>query len=131
MIGLDTNILVRFIAQDDALQSPKADAIMASLTVEEPGWIALAAIAEFAWVMKRKFRISREQIYLTIWNLLSRKELVFEQREQVSQAMNLYRTGSADFSDYLVAVSAQAAGCVHSLTFDRKAAKMAGMILAR
>ena len=131
MIGLDTNILVRFVAQDDAVNSPLANAIMASLSVDEPGWIAVTAIAEFAWVMTRRFRITRKDVYNLLDRFLTMPEVVVEQHALVRQAANLFLIGSAEFTDYLVACSGQAAGCTHILTFDRKAAKSAGMTLAR
>jgi len=130
MIGLDTNILVRFVAQDDAVNSPLANAIMNSLSVEEPGWIAVTAIAEFAWVMTRKFRIARKDVYSLLNQLLTRPDVVVEQADLVHKAANLFLNGNAEFTDYLVACSGQAAGCTHTLTFDRKAAKSAGMMLA-
>ena len=131
MIGLDTNILVRFVAQDDAVNSPLANAIMASLSVDEPGWIAVTAIAEFAWVMTRRFRIARKDVYSLLNRFLTMPEVEVEQHELVRKAANLFLIGSADFTDYLVACSGQAAGCSHTLTFDRKAAKSAGMTLAQ
>jgi predicted nucleic-acid-binding protein len=130
MIGLDTNVLVRFVAQDDSINSPRANAIMNSLSFEEPGWIAITAVAEFAWVMKRKFGIDRADVYSMLNLFLTRPDLVIEQADLVHKAASLFRTGNAEFTDYLVACSGQAAGCTHTITFDRKAAKSAGMTLA-
>jgi predicted nucleic-acid-binding protein len=130
MIGLDTNILVRFVSQDDPVNSPRANAIMNSLSTEEPGWIAVTAIAEFAWVMTRKYRVTRTDLYTLVDRLLTRPDIVVEQADLVHKAANLFRRGNAEFTDYLVTCSGQAAGCTHTLTFDRKAAKSAGMTLA-
>jgi len=130
MIGLDTNILVRFVAQDDPVNSPRSKAIMKSLSASEPGWIAVTAIAEFAWVMARTFRVSRPDICIMLNMFLNWPEIVVEQADLVRKAVNLYRTGKAEFTDYLVASAGQLAGCSHTLTFDRKAAKSAGMTLA-
>jgi len=130
MIGLDTNVLVRFVAQDDPINSPKADAIMKSLSVDEPGWIAVTAIAEFAWVMKRIFRISRRDTFALLNMFLNRPDIAIEQAEVVRKAANLFQAGTAEFADYLVACSGQLAGCSHTITFDRKAARSAGMTLA-
>ena len=131
MTGLDTNVLIRYVTQDDALLTPRANAIMQALTVEEPGWIALTALAEFAWVMSRRFKINRAGIHVLLQELLSQPKLLIEQQELVRKAAGMYSQGNADFSDYLVACSGQAAGCKQTLTFDRKAAKSAGMTLAR
>ena|SRR5579862_2484691 len=130
MIGLDTNVLVRFAAQDDPVNSPRANAIMNSLSPEQPGWIAITVVAEFAWVMTRVFRISRTDLCSVLDMLLKWPDLVIEQEDLVHKATSLFLTGNADFTDYLVACSAQAAGCKQILTFDRKAAKSAGMMLA-
>ena len=130
MIGLDTNILVRFVAQDDPVNSPRANAIMKSLSVEEPGWIAVTVIAEFVWVMTRTFRISRADVYSMLDMFLTWPDIVIEQVDLVRKAANLFLNGKAEFTDYLVSCAGQAAGCSHTLTFDKKAAKSAGMTLA-
>jgi len=130
MIGLDTNILVRFVAQDDPVNSPRANAIMKSLSAEEPGWIAVTVIAEFVWVMTRTFRISRTDVYSMLDMFLTWPDIVIEQVDLVRKAANLFLNGKAEFTDYLVSCAGQAAGCSHTLTFDKKAAKSAGMTLA-
>jgi predicted nucleic-acid-binding protein len=130
MRGLDTNILVRFFAQDDPLNSPRADAIMKSLTEEEPGWLSLVAVAEFVWVMRRRFKMDRTMIHTVLNYLLTRPAIVIEQDDLVRKAASLFLNGNAEYSDYLVALAAQAAGCKQTLTFDRKAARSAGMTLA-
>jgi len=129
VIGLDTNILVRFFAKDDPQQSPKAKALLGTLTFPEPGWIGVAAILELVWVMNSTYRIGRSGIAGMLSQLLSRKEIVIEQSEAVESALHLYRKGNADFADCLIASSAQAAGCSRTVTVDRKAARDTGMQL--
>jgi predicted nucleic-acid-binding protein len=129
VIGLDTNILLRFLAQDDPMQSPRANAVMASLTIAEPGWIGLTSIVELVWVMASQKRLDRRGIAALLSRLLTREEVVIEQASLVERAMQLYRKGNADFADCLIATSAKAAGCSRTLTFDRKAARDAGMEL--
>jgi predicted nucleic-acid-binding protein len=131
VIGLDTNILIRFLAQDEPIQSPKANAVMASLTVGEPGWIGLTSIVELVWVMTSQKRLDRRGIATLLSRLLTREEIVIEQASLVQSALLLYRKGNADFADCLIATSAKAAGCLRTLTFDRKAARDAGMELAK
>jgi predicted nucleic-acid-binding protein len=130
MIGLDTNILIRYIAQDDAINSPRADAIMNSLTVDEPGWIALTALAELIWVLVRRFRMDRSGIYTILTKLLTNPVLIIEQSDIVQQAARRYLNGNAEFTDCLVACACESAGCAKILTFDKRAAKTAGMTLA-
>ena len=129
MTGLDTNILSRFFLQDDRLQSPKADQILASLSVEGPGWVGLATVLELIWVLSSKNRFDRRTIAKTIGQLLSREEIVIEQAEVVQGALRLFRDGKADFADCLISLSAKAAGCTRIVTFDRIAARDAGMEL--
>jgi predicted nucleic-acid-binding protein len=127
--GLDTNILVRFFAQDDRLQSARADEIMGSLTAENPGWVGLATILELVWVLGSKNRFDQNTIAKTVDQLLSREDILVEQAEVVRSALRLFRKGNADFAGCLIAVSAQAAGCSRTVTFDRRAARDAGMEL--
>ncbi len=129
MIGLDTNVLTRFIAQDDPLQSPVANRIMNSLTVDEPGWVATATILELVWVLTSKMCLDRAGIAGVFNQMLRQEKLVMEQASVVEEAFQLYRNSSADFADCLVASSAKAAGCSRTVTFDRKAAHDAGMQL--
>lgn len=129
MTGLDTNILSRFFLQDDPLQCPKADQILASLSVDGPGWVGLVTVLELIWVLSSKNRFDRRTIAKTVDQLLSRQEIVVEQAETVQNALRLFRDGKADFADCLISLSAKAAGCSRTVTFDRIAARDAGMEL--
>ena len=129
MTGLDTNVLLRFFLQDDPLQSPMADRIIGSLTLKEPGWVGAAAVLELVWVMSSQNRIGRTGIAAILGQLLTRDEIVIEQADVVQNALQLYRKGNTEFSDCLIASSAKAAGCSRTVTFDRKAARDAGMQL--
>jgi predicted nucleic-acid-binding protein len=127
--GLDTNVLARFFMQDDPLQSPKADEIMGSLTVENPGWVSLATLLELVWVLGNRNRFDRTTIANTIAQLLSQDEIAVEHVDFVQNALRLFRKGKADFADCLIALSGEAAGCTRTVTFDRCAARDAGMEL--
>ena len=129
MIGLDTNILVRFFAQDDPQQTQKARAVLGSLTVDEPGWVGTATILELVWVMESTFRSGRSTVVGMLTQLLSREEIVIEQGDALRSGVLLFRSGNADFADCLIASSAKSAGCIRTLTFDRIAARGAGMEL--
>jgi len=89
----------------------------------------MATILELVWVLGSKNRFDRNTITRIIDQLLSREEIVIEQAEVVLSALRLFRLGSADFADSLIAHSAKAAGCSRIVTFDRKAARDAGMEL--
>lgn len=129
MIGLDTNVLLRYFGQDDAQQSPRADVIFDSLTADDPGWVGLAAILELVWVMTSSKGASRVVVADTLDQLLNMEAMAVEQASTVTIAVQRFRSGKADFADCLIAASAQTAGCSRTLTFDRIAAWDAGMDL--
>jgi predicted nucleic-acid-binding protein len=129
MTGLDTNVLVRYVMQDDAAQSARASALMKSFTVDAPGYVALVTVVEFVWVLGGAYEFGRAEIAQALEALLRTKELVVEQAEIVWKALRVYRGSRADLADCLISRGAEAAGCEHTVTFDRGAAKHAGMQL--
>ena len=129
MIGLDTNVIVRYIMQDDARQSGAATKVIERLTVDEPGYLTVVTIVELGWVLDSCYKLSRTQIGDAIEALLRSKELAVESSDLVLKATRAYRQGKADLADCLIARSAEAAGCLQILTFDRNAARHAGMRL--
>lgn len=129
MIGLDTNVLVRYVMQDDPKQSKKASTLIESLTPEAPGFVPLVALVELVWVLTSCYGLTREQVAQALDALLHAKEIVLERAEQVMQALRQFRTSAADFADCLIERTATAAGCEKTMTFDAGAAKSAGMVL--
>jgi predicted nucleic-acid-binding protein len=129
MIGLDTNVLVRYIMQDDVGQSPQATALIESLTVETPGFVPLVSVIELTWVLIACFGLDRSQIVAALEGLMRSKEIVVERADIVWQSVRVFRDGTADFADCLIERSAASAGCERTMTFDRGAAKSCGMIL--
>jgi predicted nucleic-acid-binding protein len=129
MIGLDTNILVRHIMQDDPIQSPAASRLLGSLTAAGTGFVPLVAVIELNWVLSAGYNLDRSQIVQAFETLLSSRELVVEGAETVWKAQRLFARSKADFADCLVERSAAAAGCGRTITFDRGAAKFCGMAL--
>jgi predicted nucleic-acid-binding protein len=129
VIGLDTNVLVRYIMQDDAAQSAKASALLEGLTVDMPGWVSLISIVELVWVLGAAYDLDRGQILGALEALLSTKELRVEHADVVWKAVRSCRGAKADFADCLIASCAISGGCERIMTFDRGAAKFAGMSL--
>jgi predicted nucleic-acid-binding protein len=129
MIGLDTNVLVRYIMQDDAKQAPLATRLVESLSAEAPGFLPLVAVVELAWVLSSAYDLDRAQLVEAFEGVLRTKELVIERAEVVWKALRAFRSVNADFADCLIAHSAASAGCEKTMTFDRGAAKSAGMTL--
>ena len=129
MTGLDTNILVRFFLQDDAVKGNLATKVMSSLSVDETGWVGIPVLLDLVWEMTHNHKMKRVEVFQILDKLLSSREIVVEQSEIVRESLNLYRNTRADFADCLIAASAKAAGCSRTVTFDRIAARDAGMDL--
>ena len=129
MIGLDTNVLVRYIMQDDARQSSLATRLIESLSVESPGFVPLVSIVEFAWVLSSAYELDRGQVVSAFEALLRAKEIMVERAETVWKALRVYEGTNADFADCLIERSAAIAGCERTMTFDRGAVKGCGMTL--
>lgn len=129
MIGLDTNVLVRYITQDDRVQTTVASRIMDSLTPETPGYLSLVVIVELVWVLEFSYGFKKPEMLRVLEGLLQSEELAIERVHLVWQALHSFRTGSGDFADCLIERCGHAAGCDYTLTFDRKAVS-AGMKLA-
>jgi predicted nucleic-acid-binding protein len=130
MIGLDTNVLVRYLAEDDAEQSKKATALMASLTAEQPGYVSQVALVEAVWVLGRCYGVEREQMKDIIDSMIGTKELVVEGADTVRKALRVFgASAKADFADCLIERSGHVAECEYTATFDVMASKVAGMRL--
>lgn len=129
MIGLDTNVLVRYIMQDDAKQSSLATRLVESLSVEAPGFVPLVSVVELAWVLSSAYELGQGQIVEAFETLLRTKEIVVERAETVWKALRVFQSANADFADCLIERAAVAAGCDKTMTFDRGAVKGCGMTL--
>lgn len=119
MIGLDTNILLRYLAQDDRMQSRRATEIIERrLTEEEPGFISLVCILEVVWVLKSLFKRTREEIANDIEMLLAADTLEVQNEQEVYYAVVSLRTGIESFEDALIGSLGAWRGCEATLTFD-------------
>lgn len=127
MIGLDTNVLVRYIAQDDAHQSAQASRLIESFTPELPGHVSVLTLAETIWVLEDVYATSRERIAEIVETLLQTQTIVVGFAELVWQALARFRKGKADFADHLIERLGANSGCHVTMTFDRAAARDAGM----
>jgi len=129
MTGLDTNVLVRYIAQDEPEQSPKATRLIESLTAEAPGYVTLVSVVELAWVLNGCYGCTKGEVCEVLETLLRSRELVVADTDIVWKSLRLYRDSKADFADILIERLADAADCIHTATFDRTAARECGMRL--
>lgn len=129
MIGLDTNVLVRYIMQDDPKQSAKASALIDALDAADTGYITLVSIVELVWVLSFSYDLSRAQVAAALDAIVRTKQFKIEAADQVVRALRVFKAGKADFADCLIERSAAQAGCLRTMTFDVGAAKHAGMTL--
>jgi predicted nucleic-acid-binding protein len=130
MIGLDTNVLVRYLAQDDRIQSPIATRFLeGSLTMDEPGFVATVVLAELVWVFESNYQLGREQVANLLDGLLRANQLKFQDPDSAIQALRDFRTSKADYVDCLIQRLGSVAGCSQTMTFDRAASRINGMQL--
>jgi predicted nucleic-acid-binding protein len=129
MIGLDTNILVRYFMQDDEAQVQKVNRLMASLQVKNPGYVSLVVLIELHWVLKNIYKFDRESLVTITESILRAEEFKVESSDIAWAALKQFQASSADFTDCLIARIASMGGCELTYTFDKGAAKHAGMTL--
>jgi predicted nucleic-acid-binding protein len=129
MIGLDTNVLVRYIMQDDPKQSAKATKLIESFDSDSPGFVTIVSVIELYWVLTSCYTLSNLQVKQALEALLRTKQILVDRADQVMRALRVFADGTTDFADCLMERTAAGAGCTGSMTFDTGAAKHAGMTL--
>lgn len=129
MTGLDTNVLLRFLLQDEPDQSAKAAELMGSFSQREPGFISNVTLAESVWILERTYRKPKLEISFLVRGLLEAEQLVVENHDVVAQALRKFDASHADFADCLIERLGNSAGCARTMTFDLKASKISGMVL--
>ncbi|WP_025856959.1 PIN domain-containing protein [Pseudomonas sp. CHM02] len=127
MIGLDTNVLVRYVTQDDPVQSAKASELIESLTTASPGFVSMVSIVELVWVLQSCYQSAKSDVVTVLETLLRTRELTLEHAELIWQALRKFMANKADFADCLIERCAHAAGCKYTATFDLNAIKTTGM----
>lgn len=123
MIALDTNLLVRFLVNDDEVQGRAARELVAGLSMHNPGFICREVSLEVAWVLDRAYGFPQQEIAQTFENLIASAELEFEAAQDVARSANNLREGGSSFADQMIAAAARRRGASEVLTFDRKAAR--------
>lgn len=131
MIGLDTNILVRYLTQDDPVQSAKArDILERRLTEKNPGFVSVVAMVETVWVLDRAYFLTAQEIAFAVERLLQVDVLQIENEQEVFTAMVVLKQGRGSFADALIGELGARVGCLRTLTFDRKATRLPSFELA-
>jgi predicted nucleic-acid-binding protein len=127
MIALDTNILVRYFAQDDPVQAALATAfIETQISDQVPGFVSIITLAELVWVLGRQYHVSIDTIKMAVAGLLAAPNIVIEHSEMVEGAMRL---SHFDLSDTFIHLIGRANGCTKTVTFDKKFAQLEGVEL--
>jgi len=127
LIGLDANLLVRYFAQDDPVQSPIAiEVLERRLTEEEPGFVSIVATTETVWALKRGYRLKNEAIAAVVETMLQTVSLVVESEREVFLALTALRDGRGEFADALIGALCAKAGCSRILSFDGGALRLPG-----
>ena len=127
MIGLDTNVIVRYLTQDDRVQSRRATEILErQLTKERPGFICVVTMVEIVWVLDRAYGLTAQKIAAALERMLQTDVLLIENEQEVFTAMIALKEKQGAFADALIAALGAKAGCKHTLAFDQKALRLSG-----
>ena len=133
MIGLDTNVLARYLTQDDVRQAALASRLIENdLTIARPGFVSLVVLAELCWVLSRLYSATMDELADMISDLLNTPQIQVERREVVQAAIRRFNQGKsrkAGLVDALIAEIARSEGCSSTVTFDKAAVRAAGMTL--
>ena len=123
MIALDTNVLVRYIVQDDPAQAAAATRLIESeCRADDPGMVSSVTLCELVWVLGRGYRTAKARIVSVLRAILSAEELQAEDPELAWRALGHFEAGAADFADYLVGATNRSRGATTTYTFDKTAA---------
>jgi len=132
VIGLDTNVIVRLLINDNTRQTEEARRyIKKHCSAAEPGYITHIALVETVWVLERVLKLPKEQVLSAMESLFRIKTITVQDAEIVQQALDCYHAGSIDFADALIGLIGQENGADHTVTFDRAAAKLPGFKLLK
>ena len=129
LIGIDTNVLLRFVIEDDPAQTDAVQSWLDERTSRDPGFVSLLVLCEFVWVLATRYGFSRDNIAGAVKTVLNTAVLAVEQAELAKDALLKFQASKADFADCCISAMAYAAGCDFTVTFDKAAAKLPGMRL--
>ncbi len=129
MIAIDTNVLVRYLVNDDLAQAEASRKLINSLTSEQPGFICREVAIEVAWVLERSYKFSRTQIATALKQLAASEDIVIEASEDIADAVDLYTEVRADFADLMILAASARANARPLYTFDQRFARLEGVYL--
>lgn len=124
MIGLDTNVLVRFLVDDDPAQNHAARTFLSERNADDPAFLSAVALAETVWVLSRRLGYAAKDIASMLRGLLASDGLIIEHADELGAMLGHGALPDADLADHLIAWANRHAGCRTTVTFDRRAAKV-------
>lgn len=129
MLGIDTNILVRFLVQDDEAQFEKArKLIKREVAAGHRVFVNQLVLMETEWVLRSRYSVSKHQIIEAISGLLDATDVQFEDEPAIEEAIFIWKESTADFADCLIGAKNRRLGCRATATFDLKASKLPSFI---
>jgi len=127
MHGLDTNVLIRYLTQDDPIQSRKATEIIERrLTPEQPGFVSLVTMVETVWVLESVYGQTPREVAVAVERMLQADSLAIQNEQEVFTAAQALKSGRGEFADALIGALGTWAGCDSTLTFDKRAGRLMG-----
>ena len=129
MLGIDTNVLVRFLLRDDEAQFQKANKLIQwEVTAGRGVLVSQLVLLETEWVLRSRYGFSKIQLLEVIASLLDTRDIQLEDEQSVEEAIYQWKEASADFADCLIAARYRRLGCSATATFDASAVKLAGFV---
>ena len=121
MTGLDTNVLVRYLTEDDPVQSRRAADCLATVTARGGRcFISALVLCELSWVLRGAYDVSKADLITTLDQILATSQFVIGDKDIIRRGLDAYRGGRADFADYVIGAVHAEAGCERTVTFDRR-----------
>jgi len=131
MLGIDTNVLVRFLVRDDQNQFEKARKLLKrEVSNGRRVFINQLVLLETEWVLRSRYGLAKTQMLETISRLLDAPDIQLEDEPAVEEALFIWRDAKADFADCLIGARNRRLGCRATVTFDTKASKLQGFTAA-
>ena len=131
MLGLDSNVLVRYLVRDDQQQFDKARRLIKREADKgEPVLVSLLVLLETEWVLRSRYELSKPEILSALSTLLDTSDLAFEDEPSIERALYSWKDSVADFADCLIEARNRRLGCQATATFDTRALRLAGFISA-
>lgn len=131
MLGVDTNVLVRYLVRDDETQFVRAQRLIRRQTsTGRPVFISLLVLVETEWVLRSRYSVSKDDAISTFSGLLDSADVQFEDEPTVEEALFTWKNSSAEFADCLIAARNRKLGCSATASFDSKASRLPGFVAA-